>query len=226
MSEIFHKICRDSWVFWNLPKIIWFNFRYLPFKQAYRLPIWLRKTHLLKCDGKIIIDAPKVFPGMIRLGTNNVSIYPDNGVCFKNRGTLIFKGRSHISNSSGISIAGGGKMVIGNHVAINASKLVCYEEICIEDSVMIGWESKIFDCDIHYVVDENSGTLYPNKGPITIGHHTWLCNNVTVTKNVSIPPNTIVASHSVVNKCLDVPEYSLVAGIPATLKKHGISWKY
>lgn len=43
---------------------------------------------------------------------------------------------------------------------------------------------------------------------------------------VSISPNTIVTSHSVENKSLDVPEYSLAAGVPATLKKNGGSWKF
>ena len=225
MSSLFHKIHRDSWVLWNLPKIIWFNFHYLPFKQAIRLPIWLRKIRLLKSIGKIVIDSPKVFPGMIRLGSYSVSVYPDNGVCFENKGILVFKGRAGISNFSGISIAGGGKMIIGDNVTINASKLVCYSKICIEDNVMIGWESKILDCDLHHVVDFATKTKIPNKGPIMIGHHTWLCNNVTITKNVSIPPNTIVASHSVVNKSIDVPEYSLVAGIPVVLKKSGVSWE-
>lgn len=71
------------------------------------MPIWLRKAHLVKCGGKIIIELDHIKTGMIRLGGYGVSIYPDSGIIFENRGMIIFKGRCGIGNSSGISIAGG-----------------------------------------------------------------------------------------------------------------------
>ena len=37
-----------------LPWTVWFNFRYLPLRQAVRLPILLRKPRLLRCGGRIL----------------------------------------------------------------------------------------------------------------------------------------------------------------------------
>ncbi len=39
-----------------LPWTVWFNFRYLPLRQAVRLPILLRKPRLLRCGGRIRIE--------------------------------------------------------------------------------------------------------------------------------------------------------------------------
>ncbi len=41
-----------------LPWTVWFNFRYLPLRQAVRLPILLRKPRLLRCGGRIRIEGP------------------------------------------------------------------------------------------------------------------------------------------------------------------------
>ena len=43
-------------------------------------------------------------------------------------------------------------------------------------------------------------------------------------KGSVIPNDVIVGSDSLVNKRLDVPSYSVVAGIPAKLKKENITF--
>lgn len=48
MKKILAKFFRYSWLLRNTPKIIWFNFHYLPFKQAIKLPIWLRKENVVE----------------------------------------------------------------------------------------------------------------------------------------------------------------------------------
>ena len=84
---------------------IYFNFHYLPIKQAIRLPIILYKPELLSLKGKIIIESNDIHFGMIRLGFRNVGIYPNTGITYENRvGTIIFKGKCFIGNSSAISI--------------------------------------------------------------------------------------------------------------------------
>lgn len=42
-------------ILYSLPKTLYFNFHYLPFKQAIHLPILLYKPNLVKCSGKISI---------------------------------------------------------------------------------------------------------------------------------------------------------------------------
>ena len=85
---------------------IYFNFHYLPFKQALKLPIILYKPKLYRCKGKVII-APKdgvIRPGMIKLGFNNVSVYPNSGIVWENLGgTIIFRGKCRIGNDTYLS---------------------------------------------------------------------------------------------------------------------------
>lgn len=51
--------------------------------------------------------------------------------------------------------------------------------------------------------------------PIVISDDVWLGFNSTIAKGVSIGRGSIVASNSFVNR--DVPEYTIVAGIPAVI---------
>lgn len=67
-----------EWKFAFLPSL-YFNFRYLPFRQALKMPVWINKPHLHEMRGKIIIDA-LVRTGMIRLGGFGGHMYPNNGI--------------------------------------------------------------------------------------------------------------------------------------------------
>lgn len=55
LINILKRLWCERWVLRSLPSSIYFNFHYLPFKQAMRLPIWLYKPHFLALKGKIII---------------------------------------------------------------------------------------------------------------------------------------------------------------------------
>lgn len=63
---------------WRMALIpsLYFNLRYLPFKQGVKMPILINKPHLHKMNGKIVIDAAKITPGMIKLGGFGGHMYP------------------------------------------------------------------------------------------------------------------------------------------------------
>ena len=65
---------------------IFFNFYYLPFKQAILLPIWIYRPHFIKLGGVISIECNNVKPGMIRLGFLGGRMYPNNGIQWAHRG--------------------------------------------------------------------------------------------------------------------------------------------
>ena len=73
----------------SLPKTIWFNFHYLPFKQAIHIPVFCYKIKLRKAKGEVVIDTEHIRTGMIHLGNDIVGIYPSNGVTWENAGKII-----------------------------------------------------------------------------------------------------------------------------------------
>ena len=56
LNKIFKKIKWDAWVLRYIIATIYFNFHYLPFRQAIFLPVYLRKPKLLTLKGKVIIQ--------------------------------------------------------------------------------------------------------------------------------------------------------------------------
>ena len=49
-----------------LPYSIVFNFRYLPFREAIKLPVLINKAHFKALNGHVRIEAPRIKFGMIR----------------------------------------------------------------------------------------------------------------------------------------------------------------
>lgn len=113
---------------------IYFNFKYLPFDQAYKLPILLFKPKLLKCKGKITIKSDNIKFGMIRLGWDSVSIYyPNNkyGIIFENHGgEIIFEEDIIIGSGSALSIGSTALLTICRDSIFTANaRIVCYNNI-------------------------------------------------------------------------------------------------
>ena len=209
IKRIINKVKRNAWVLRYIIPTIYFNFHYLPFKQAILLPVFLRKPKLLALEGKVIIQTGggKIWPGMIRLGVFGVSIYPSKGIMFQNRGTIIFKGCCSIGNDSYISVGKSGTLVFGDgFTATTSLKVACYDTIEFGKDVLCGWECIFMDTDFHrmkYLDGRESPKAY---GPIRIGDECWFGFRSIVQKNAILPKRTTVASNSLVNKAFDIPE--------------------
>jgi acetyltransferase-like isoleucine patch superfamily enzyme len=65
------------------------------------------------------------------------------------------------------------------------------------------------------------GSIFQEYKPIKIGNDVWIGADVLVHDGVNIGDGAIIASKSVVIK--DVPEYSVVGGVPAKLIKYRFS---
>lgn len=59
---------------------------------------------------------------------------------------------------------------------------------------------------------------FTSEKPVYIGDDVWIGGNVTILPGVKIGSHSIVGVCSVVTK--DVPEWSIVAGNPAVVKKY------
>lgn len=207
--KVIKKIRNYSWCFRNLLSSIYFNFHYLPFSEALKLPILLYKPKLRTLKGSIEIVGGVKF-GMIKLGCNMVSIYPNSGIMLELRGKITFKGRCSIGNNSYISTSEQSEIVFGDDFASSTTlRLVCYDRIEFGNRVLVGWDCMFTDTDFHKITRED-GTESKGYGPITIGDDTWIANGCRFLKNTTLPNKIIVAACSVVSGNINAPEKSII----------------
>ena len=201
-----------------LPWTVWFNFRYLPLRQAVRLPILLRKPRLLRCGGRIRIEGP-VHTGMVRLGVFGVSVYPDRGIAWECDGTVTFAGRCSIGNDSYVAVGHGGCLRFGrNFRATAALRAVCYHELTFGDDVLVGWDNTFCDTDLHRVKSRGGEFRHAGYAPIRIGRNNWFAMKCTTLKGARTPDYCIVGAASLLSgdHAGEAPR-CLLAGNPARL---------
>ena len=208
---------------------MYFNFHYLPFKQAVKLPIMLYKPTLLKCAGSVVIESDKVWHGMICLGHNKCSIYPNTGITYENNGgKIVFKGSCQIGKDCFVSVGPKGEISFGRRFECNAAlKVACHCKMDFSDDVSLGFDCFVVDTDFHQlsyapIIHKTERKERPKAyGPVFIGKGCWIGTKCTILKNTFLPAYCTVGSCSLLNKKYDVSEYALLAGVPAVCKKVG-----
>ncbi len=213
----------------SLIQTIYFNFHYLPFNQAIKLPIYLHYPHFrrdwgkgtFRLYGKVTIDSPLIERGMIRLGFIQATSHPDCGFMWSNEGTVIFKGKSRMAQGSAIR-NGGGTLIIGKDISANPNtKILCYDRIEIGDEVVISWDVTISDYDFHSMKDSETGEKRTPYGKVVIGNNNWIGQNVIVLKNTITPDYTTISAGSVVGGKYMCKEKSILKGNPAIVVAEG-----
>lgn len=201
---------------------IYFNFHYLPLKQAVRLPILVYKPRFGPLKGRIRIEGP-VRLGMIVLGTRRTGVYLDDGIMFENHGgECVFHGKATIGGGSAISVGKYGKLKIGDDVVCNVGiKLICCHQVTIENRVRFGWEVLLMDSGLHRLKNQDGTYCGTGVAPIHIGHDTWISTRCMVMPGAGTAPYTVVAGGSLLNRKID-ESYVLVGGKPAVVKKRGV----
>ncbi|MEY4455852.1 MAG: hypothetical protein RLY15_116 [Bacteroidota bacterium] len=212
----------------SLPISIYFNFYYLPFKQAIRLPILLFKPKLLKLKGKIILNTSNIYPGMIRLGYPLVSIYPNNGISIENKGgTIIFKGKCNIGNNSFLSIGDESRVVFGDDfLASSTFRLVVTTEVIFGMKVRLGWGAIVIDTNFHQIRDLTNNDLKDFCGPIKIGDYNWFGLECTIMHSVETPERCIFGLKSIITRGAEFKSYCIHAGEPLRIIKSNVIRDY
>lgn len=198
---------------------IYFNLRQLTFIQAIKLPVFVYwGTNLIDLSGSIIFKCP-IKRGMVHLGKKWTR--SQGYTIFLNRGIWEIEGKVIICKGTHITIAPSAILCTGNSVRIREN---CY--IAVNKSVSIGnnsaiaYSSQILDSDFHYIIDVNTRQCQYNKAPIVIGNNNWIGSYTTIKKGTITPNYCIVASsYSVLSKdyTKNIPEFSIIGGIPAKL---------
>jgi len=115
----------------------------------------------------------------------------------------------------------GEKIIIKNNVALNFNVMINANNkgyIEIEDNVIIG-PNTVLRASNHNFEDINKPIRYQKHagGKIIIKEDVWIGSNCTILPNIVIGKGSIVGAGSVVTK--NIPEYSIVAGVPAKIIK-------
>lgn len=129
------------------------------------------------------------------------------------------------SLSRGVFRIGAGSMIsVGARTRMNFPCDLDAREKC---SIIIGRNCLLAQvsfrtCDMHSVLDVATGQRLNPSRSIKVENHVWISKNVAVHKGVMIGEDSIIASHSLVNK--SIAPNCLAAGIPARVIRRGVTW--
>jgi len=108
----------------------------------------------------------------------------------------------------------GNNVLIGMNATISGStKIIIHVHVLMGRNVYISDHGHEFKDISRPVMDQGIG----KTAPVIIGAGTWLGNNSAVLPGVTIGKNCVVGTNAVVTH--DVPDFCLVAGIPAAVIK-------
>lgn len=209
-----------------MPFSIFFNFWYLPFKQAIKIPIWIVKPKFIKLGGKIILESDNISTGMIKMGVISTGMYRKSGFNWENRGTIVFKGNATFRNQNSIIIGKDGTLQIGKHFYSNSNNsFICYDKITFGNNCNIGWSTQFIDTDFHPLKNTLNGLEMKYHNPIILGNSNWIGNNCIISKGTKTPNYTTITQGSIVNGRFKCEEKSIIGGNPAKLIVEGCYYR-
>lgn len=134
------------------------------------------------------------------------------------RARITVDGHFYILTGCHVAVNEGATLNLGSGYINNNATIDCFDSITIGHGVAISSGVTIRDSDNHAI---NGNTRI--SAPIFIEDHVWIGLNATILKGVRIGQGAVVAAGAVVTA--DVPENSLVGGVPAKVIKQDIAWE-
>jgi acetyltransferase-like isoleucine patch superfamily enzyme len=114
------------------------------------------------------------------------------------------------------------ELFIGEDCSIGRfAHITCSNRVVIESKVMIT-EGVLITDSLHGYLDVSKPIIEQQLisiGEVRIGEGSWIGNGAKIIGNVIIGKNCLVSANSVVSN-MEVPDYSVVAGIPGKIVKH------
>lgn len=212
----------------SLPKTIWFNFRYLPWAQAVKLPVWLAPNVWVRDMHRnaIVLENP-VF-NSVHIGFHEIVALDCH--CMRTiiriepGGTWFIGGDVHIGRGAIIHVSYDATLRTGSNFAISGTtSIICTHSVTIGNDAQFSWNSLVMDSDAHSIYDVDGELMNPWQ-PINIGNHVWVAANVSIMKGAVIGDGCVVAGNSLVNRDLNEPNM-ILAGSPARPVKKISTWK-
>lgn len=204
-----------------IPTII-FNLRHLPLRQAVKLPFFVYKIRDLGGKGVISFECP-VKAGMIKLGFPRAATHANNGVTWRNKGKIIFKGKCVIGNDCSVIVGKYGKLIFGDCFHVNAGmKLVSECSITFGKNVLLGWDVTLIDTNFHYLYDLNLKQNRRAYGPIVIGDNNWIATQCLVLNGVTTADGCVFGARAVLTRGCNYEPFCLYGGSPIQILTRGV----
>lgn len=220
---IINKIKRGGYFLLSLPKTIYFNFATLPIFQAIKLPVFIGwNVKIIEAKKNILHFPNGAEPFMVRIGYGGSPSLPAQKSSIRLRGgSLTFNGKARMS--AGTILHVNGNMTIGNNFSSNKNAfLSCTSEVIIGNNVLMGWDCHVFDDNGGHTVFYD-GIESKSSDIVKIGNDVWLCSYCHLLAGAEIADGSIVAYKSLLTKRI-TEKNVMVAGIPATVKRHNVEW--
>lgn len=214
--------------FFDLPKTVWFNFRYLQPEIAIKLPVLISRKVKIKGmrRGAIAIEpCSEIRTFMIKIGVegvDGVSTFRKGYLLVSPGARIVFKGRANLSKGILLRVTNG-KLQFGANFYSNCNlSIICNCGVTIGDSCLFGWDICIRDCDGHTVICNGNETN--GSKPVVIGDHVWVGAHVDLLKGSVVGGGSVVGYRSCVTK--PYPEANcLIGGYPARIIKRYVKWE-
>ena len=119
----------------HLPKAIYFNFHYLPFHQAIKMPIlFLSKVKLAHTQGTVQLFG-RVRPGMVFIGGNGNVLYQQATNCCvwaNYGGKCIFGSKISFCDGVALEIGQHGTLTFNDNIYLGPMvRVACYDSVII-----------------------------------------------------------------------------------------------
>lgn len=202
-----------------VPKSLLFNFYYLPFNQAIRLPLVVsHRVRVERLQGRLLIPK-QAKTGKIRFGFGQVQVASPNHSPF----VWSVGSNATIRLGERVKIGTGCKLHIDGEFTVNERTnftgectVICKKAIKIGGGGLISWQTLLMDSDFHPIVDSVLGTHLNPDSPISIGNNVWIGARTSVNKGVSIGSNTVVGAASHLTKSF-LEDDLVLGGNPAKI---------
>ncbi len=221
-----NPISKFSYLRSLLPSI-YFNFKYLPIKQAIKLPILVYKPTFHEMGGSVKIESSKIHFGMIRIGFWRTATYPNTGISWRNRGKIIFKGTCIIGNDSSVLVGRQGTLTFGNDFIASAGlKLVSECRVTFGEHTRLGWGEIIIDTNFHLLYDMEKETFKKGYGPITIGDYNWFGLQCFIMPGVSTPEHCTFGARTTLTRGFSYEPNCVYGGSPMRMLSRNVIRDY